>query len=46
IFPPPDDIIPKSGVLYKATYASREKGEELAKHVVDKIVKIVSEELS
>ncbi|NOQ95048.1 MAG: creatininase [Desulfobacterales bacterium] len=46
IFPPPDDIIPKSGVLYKATYASREKGEELAKHVVDKIVKVVSEELS
>ena len=46
IFPPPEDIIPKSGVLYKATYASREKGEELAKHVVDKIVKIVSEELS
>lgn len=46
IFPPPDDIIPKSGVLYKATYASREKGEELAKHVVDKIVKIVSDELS
>jgi len=46
IFPPPDDIIPKSGVLYKATYASREKGEELAKHIVDKIVKVVSEELS
>ena len=46
IFPPPDDIIPKSGVLYKATYASREKGEELAKHILDKIVKIVSDELS
>ena len=45
IFPPPDDIIPKSGVLYKATYASREKGEKLARQVVDEMVKIVKEEL-
>ena len=45
IFPPPEDIIPKSGVLYKATYASREKGEKLAKHVVDKIVQITRREL-
>lgn len=45
VFPPPDDTIPKSGVLYKATYASREKGEKLAKHLVDTIVEIAREEL-
>ena len=45
IFPAPDNIIPKSGVLYKATYASREKGEKLAKHVTDRIVQIVRDEL-
>jgi len=45
IFPPPEDIIPKSGVLYKATYASREKGEKLAKQVVDRIVEIARNEL-
>ena len=45
IFPPPDDIIPKSGVLYKATHASREKGEKLAKQVVGTIVQIARQEL-
>jgi len=45
IFPPPDDIVPQSGVLYKATYASREKGEKLAKQLVDTIVEIAREEL-
>ena len=45
IFPPPDDIIPKSGVLYKATYASREKGKKLAKQVVGTIVQIARQEL-
>jgi creatinine amidohydrolase len=44
IFPPPGDIVPKSGVLYKATYASREKGEKLAKQVVGTIVQIAREE--
>ncbi len=44
IFPPPDDIVPKSGVLYKATYASREKGEKLAKQVVGAIVQIAQRE--
>ena len=44
IFPPPDDIVPKSGVLYKATYASREKGEKLAKQVVSTIVQIAQRE--
>ena len=45
IFPPPDDIISKSGVLYKATYASREKGEKLAKQLVRTIVQIGRQEL-
>ena len=45
IFPPPDDIIPRSGVLYKATYASREKGEKLAKQVAGTIVRIARQEL-
>jgi creatinine amidohydrolase len=45
IYPAPDNIIPKSGVLYKATYASREKGEKLAKHVTDRIVQIAHDEL-
>jgi len=45
VFPPPDDIISKSGVLYKATYASREKGEKLAKQVVGTIVQIARQEL-
>ena len=45
IFPPPDDTVPESGVLYKATYASREKGEKLAKHVVGAIVQMAREEL-
>jgi len=45
IFPPPDDIISRSGILYKATYASREKGEKLAKQVVGTIVQIARQEL-
>jgi creatinine amidohydrolase len=45
IFPPPDDIIPKSGVYYKATSASQEKGEKLAKQVKDTIVQICRQEL-
>jgi creatinine amidohydrolase len=44
IFPPPDDIVPRSGVLYKATFASREKGERLAREVVEAIVDIIREE--
>lgn len=44
IFPPSRDIIPASGVLYKATYASLEKGEKIAKQVTDVIVKIVKQE--
>jgi creatinine amidohydrolase len=45
IFPPPDDIIPKSGVFSTATIASREKGEKLAKHLVDTIIQICHQEL-
>jgi creatinine amidohydrolase len=45
IFPPPKDIIPRSGVLYKATFASREKGEKLAREAVDAIVEIALREL-
>lgn len=45
IFPPPKDIIPKSGVLYKATYASREIGEKIADQVVEVIVDIAGSEL-
>jgi creatinine amidohydrolase len=45
IFPSPSDIIPKSGVLYKATYASREKGEKIARNVVERTVEIIRQEL-
>jgi hypothetical protein len=45
IFPPPADIAPKSGVLYKAKYASREKGEKLALEVIDSIARIAQQEL-
>ncbi len=45
VFPPPPDIIPKSGVLYKATYGSREKGERMAREVTAKVVEIVNREL-
>jgi creatinine amidohydrolase len=45
IFPPPDDIIPKSGVPCQATSASREKGEKLARELVDSIVQIGRQEL-
>ena len=45
IFPPPDDTIAESGVLYKATYASREKGEKLAKQVAATILQIARQEL-
>lgn len=46
IFPPSKDIIPASGVLYKATYASLEKGEKISKQVTDVIVKIVKQEFN
>lgn len=45
IYPPPDDIVPRSGVLYKATHASREKVEKLVKQVEGAIVRIARQEL-
>lgn len=45
IFPPPDEIMTKSGVFYKATYTSPEKGEILASHLVENIVQIALREL-
>jgi len=45
IYPPPDDIVPKSGVLYKATFGSREKGEKMAKQVADALADIARREL-
>jgi creatinine amidohydrolase len=46
IFPPSKDIIPASGVLYKATYASLEKGKKIATQVTDAIVEMVKHELN
>jgi creatinine amidohydrolase len=45
IFPPPEDIVPKSGVLYKAKFSTREKGEKLATELIDTIADIVKKEL-
>ena len=44
-FPPPGGIVPNSGVLNKATYASRETGEKLAQQVEGAIVRIARQEL-
>ncbi len=44
MFPPNEAKIPKTGVLYKATFASREKGEKLLKHIVPGIVRVIKEE--
>ncbi len=45
VLPPPDDTMTRSGVLYRATYASREKGERLACYAVEKIVEVARREL-
>jgi creatinine amidohydrolase len=44
IFPPPDDIITRSGSFFKATYSSREKGELLAQSITRRIVEITKQE--
>ncbi len=44
IFPPPDDIITRSGSFYRATYSSREKGELLARSITGRIVEIANQE--
>lgn len=46
VFPPPPDIIPASGVLYKATYGTRERGEMIVDQVVDEIVAIARREFT
>jgi creatinine amidohydrolase len=45
-FPQPNDMVPPSGVCYKATYASKEKGEIIADQVVDSIVRAVKSEFA
>jgi creatinine amidohydrolase len=44
IFPPPLDIVPKTGVLYKAKFATRESGEKLAKELTETFVQIAERE--
>ncbi len=44
IFPPPEDIITRSGSFYKATYSSKEKGELLARSITGRIVEIANQE--
>lgn len=46
MFPPDVSKIPKTGVLYKASYASREKGEMLVKSIVSATVKIIRKEFN
>jgi hypothetical protein len=46
IFPPPDGIVLKFGVLFRVTYTSREKGEKRAKQIVDHIVEMAQRELN
>jgi creatinine amidohydrolase len=43
VFPPDPSSIPSSGVLYKATFASREKGERLIKNVIPRVAEVVQE---
>lgn len=45
IYPPPNDIIPASGILYKASFASREKGKLLADKIVENLVSIIEKDL-
>ena len=45
IIPPPAEIIPKNGVPWKASLATREKGEALIHEAVDKIVEAVNKDL-
>jgi creatinine amidohydrolase len=44
MFPPDENKIPSTGVLYKATFASIEKGEKLVKHLVPRLTRIIREE--
>ncbi len=44
MFPADVEKVPKTGVLYKATYASREKGEILVKNIVPATAQVIREE--
>lgn len=46
IFPPPLDIVPKSGVLWKATLASKIKGEMLLNAIIKNLLEILKIELN
>ena len=46
IIPPPEDIIPKNGVPWKASLATRGKGEALIRAAVDKIVDAITKDLT
>jgi creatinine amidohydrolase len=45
VFPPPDGHVPRSGVFTNISISSPEKGELIAKHVAEKIMKIANKEL-
>lgn len=45
VFPPPPDIIPRSGVLYKATHGTRARGEMIVDQVTAAMVEIARSEL-
>lgn len=45
ILPPPEDIVPESGVLWHAAKASRKKGEKAVNSMVDALAKVIREEL-
>jgi len=46
IIPPPTDIIPKSGIPWKASPATKEKGELLIRAAVDKIYEAINNDLT
>jgi len=46
IVPSPEDIKPKSGVLWKATLASQENGRQLAAAIVDELSAIIKKEFA
>lgn len=45
ILPPPNDIVPESGVLWHAAKASKEKGEKAAQSMVEALSNVIRKEL-
>lgn len=45
ILPPPDDIVPESGVLWHAAKASKIKGEKAAESMAEALAKVIEKEL-